>query len=90
MPLQQNSWGNLDITAQLFRGMASQEQAVEECGFSLGEVEVMPRFILRCGGRHNGRVVFSLHKRSKTKGNFTGSFNGVKWLGREITWFYEV
>ena len=25
----------------------------------------------------------------RQKGNFSGSFNGVKWLGREITWYSE-
>jgi hypothetical protein len=89
MPFDQDRGGNFDVAAKLFRGMATQEQAVKKCGFSLREVEVVPCFIIRGGDWHNGRIGYSLHQCSETKGNFTGSFSGVKWLGRKLTWFSE-
>src|SRR5258708_2156196 len=44
MPLGEHHCGHFDVSPQLVRGMAAQEQAVEKSGFTLREVEVMHDF----------------------------------------------
>src|SRR5580692_9208088 len=44
VPFSENQCGDFDVLAQFFRGMATQEQAVEESRFTLGEVKVVDDF----------------------------------------------
>jgi hypothetical protein len=66
VPLDQNRRRNFDVASQFLRGMPAQEQAVEKRGLALREIEVVPRFVVRSGGRHNGRIGDRLHKTKKT------------------------
>ena len=40
VPLRQDRRRNLDVTAQLFRGMSAQEQSIKESRFALRKVQI--------------------------------------------------
>lgn len=44
VPLCQNHGRDFDVSAELFRGMASEEETVEKRGFSLRKVEIVHDF----------------------------------------------
>jgi hypothetical protein len=44
VPLGENGGRHFDVTTELFRGMATEEEAVEKSGFPLGKIEVQRDF----------------------------------------------
>ena len=85
VPFEQHRLRNFDVPAKLFGGVAAQEQAVEEGRFPLRKVEIVLALVSRviCGRKR--RVGVGLHQRLEAKGQFTGSFPGVKWYGWDST-----
>jgi hypothetical protein len=59
MPAKENVRGNFDVPAKLFSGMSAEEEAVEERGFALGEVE-LPLEVITENGRcpHSETAVY--------------------------------
>ena len=67
MPLQQDGRWNFNVSPKFFGGVPAQEQAIEEGGLPLREVEVVLGIFgsLRSAGKR--RVGISLHQRLKTE-----------------------
>ena len=60
MPFGEDRGRHFNIPPELLRGMAAKEEAIEECGFPLGEIEVQRDFrrnkLCHCG--HGERAVY--------------------------------
>jgi len=60
VPLSENRCGDLDVLAQLFGRMATQEQAVKKRGLTLRELEILQRLLQRvCLSRHGRKPQFT-------------------------------
>ena len=60
VPLSENRRGHLNVAAELFRGVAAEEQTVEKGSFALGKIEIQRKFrgneLCHCG--HGEKAVY--------------------------------
>lgn len=47
VPFGENGWRDFDVAAQFLRGVAAQEQSIEERSFPLGKLELLNRIVER-------------------------------------------
>ena len=88
VPLRQNQGGHFDVSAQLFRGMAAQEEAVEKRRFALRKIEVVDDFRRNdlWQGRH--REKGSLPKRFSASSSTVGFLRFLcNFLARDMSWW---